>query len=91
MCPACVVRVGRVFRSRATLVVVPLTLLQQWRDELRKHIDADLCVLVGYQSPINKFNSKNQVYEGLTEEYVYPRRLAEDYELVFVTYETLRR
>ena len=42
MCPPCLAREGRLFRSSATLIVVPQTLLQQWLDELHKHVDAAL-------------------------------------------------
>lgn len=42
MCPPCLTREGRLFRSSATLIVVPQTLLQQWLDELHKHVDATL-------------------------------------------------
>lgn len=41
-CPPCLSRDGRLFHSGATLIVVPQTLLQQWLDEVHKHIDASL-------------------------------------------------
>lgn len=60
-------------KSGCTLVVTPATISHQWADEIKKHINKNLKVLV---------------YQGTQEQFLQPRDLAK-YDICITTYETL--
>ncbi|CAG0899789.1 unnamed protein product, partial [Cyprideis torosa] len=63
--------------SRATLIVSPSSICDQWADEIRRHISVQ--------------GLKIFVYRGVAKSgYIQPRTLA-DHDLVLCTYETLQR
>ncbi|CAB3406878.1 unnamed protein product [Caenorhabditis bovis] len=73
-CPQCMERV-QPLEIKATIIIVPESLVQQWFDEISKHCDAALKVMY---------------YFGVTKAgYVHPYELAKQ-DVVLTTYETIR-
>lgn len=73
-----------VTRSRATLIITPATILQQWQAELRRH--APNLSVYHYQGiPTGQPKKNAQTEESLIKE------LATSYDIVLATYATLAR
>jgi|AntAceMinimDraft_5_1070358.scaffolds.fasta_scaffold12447_3 SNF2 family DNA or RNA helicase len=68
-------RIPRKYRSTATLVVCAVSLVGQWIDEARSKMDANNSLRI-------------HMYHG-TKRIKDPKKLAEDFDLVVTTYQTL--
>lgn len=90
--------------SRATLIISPAPIAQQWVDEIFRHTKpSSLKLLVRNNSMVNPivfpgkdwlilcyFNTIFQVYEGVTKSgFILPEVLA-DHDVILTTYSTLR-
>jgi E3 ubiquitin-protein ligase SHPRH len=76
-----IVRLGRkdidpslVPQSRATIIVVPTTLLDQWRSEIEEHVDKSVCIVI---------------FEGLSQTGYVRQRTLLDADIVLTTYDAL--
>lgn len=75
-CPECWPILDPV-ESKATLIISPSSITTQWLDEIRNHLDDDLNVLL---------------YQGVNGgQYYQPLHLARKYDLIIVSYDTLRK
>lgn len=94
-CPCCATnrtanRKDDKFRSRATVIVTPPAILNQWKHEISRHTTGNLRVVV-YTGVKNLCNQQQQKRGGNESfQFVHPRWLA-DADIVLVTFDALHR
>ncbi|CRL06169.1 CLUMA_CG018880, isoform A [Clunio marinus] len=76
ICPFCWKSSGRIIQSSATIIVTPLSIKSQWKDEIMRHVSDK--------------SFKTLMYDGITHGWVSPTELA-TYDAVITDFTTLSR